>query len=1166
MLIPKIIADIADYWRRSYELAMRGDWPDPATELTTAVEGAQREIEEKVLHDEIPDGTWRRAWDEDGLDGELRTRIAVVRRRQSQQESTARLPASKSRNDQPGPGNGRVRSRNDLASDTSVLEYVRWMASEAEKEARKGRHDLYSLAEVSRDGLVDKHPHLEAGIVQAWDQGRRDVTAGGTRREAIARLPIVIGDRTIDPEVLLRAIKAALDEAPPAGVSREYLAGFWARMEDKVLQSMEAILRASATMRKMQVKAGMADPPSSPDMTQWYDRKTTYKGITYEAVEPDQMTVARLLLAPIAAMLDAETSEAGTRTVRPERDEPVIWLNSRSYSRWEAHIYPDRYQVVLYPSFVLVSTQAESEARNPNLKRTEDRLRDVLPGDFHVQAGLEDEEDCILVSSPTGPEDRYWWIRVSSPEKASTWLREDGRESLDRHPIKTWVVQGAVERHSATGRQEPDQEDMWPWEGVEASSLGNKLSPNRAQVWGVLEPFQSHYGRVQGGAQEGAVRFWKRGDLLAIIKTEGGFEARDGRMNDLTLIEVRPVKPQGGPPPFSVDDGAPSGVWIFPRDRQYVIPLRRAQSETGIAGDATRRARPGAESFADQAPVEKDPKMEPPAPVASRLEQGHGTETFDGGLAGDQLGPEELTEGRRVVVQEQEGLRHGNLSQVDHRVGTRTSYLYDGRATQEEKTPYESWSIHIDLDSGRDVLKMDPSGFFTEVAGPSKVVPDPHDSYFNRKEAPRTVWQHLLDVYYSIAANVEKQQAARLRDKKAHWGELAERARTKAIAAFESWQAWRKANPGFPLKDHDPVKERIMELDLLGSGTATEGFELGILRKLPDDWRTRVKVGDPVKTWIAMKQESGWWLASVEGDRAAITTTAPPWDLGSGNPIVVPLWMVSKDHARAAQLAEGVKPAPGPATGSTAAPSRPYAFLKALADAGWKGGPLYVRNLAHLLLGAGKHGYAYLSRGIFTRTAKRYFKAHGVDVSTHVESGAWSSSVRFEASQRDQESASRYMGNLHWYPGSGYCTVYPNNDVARPSQDYDLSGDPAGPTIPNEELILEFSAMLAEALKEDGKTLLDVGEELILWHRPQRVADPRVVVAEEGCHDTEFDFPGTGRVRVVCGQKGRFATWHNVYIGEERYGFDGRRWSKNQRPPAAILEAIKDQGITTFGS
>ena len=50
----------------------------------------------------------------------------------------------------------------------------------------------------------------------------------------------------------------------------------------------------------------------------------------------------------------------------------------------------------------------------------------------------------------------------------------------------------------------------------------------------------------------------------------------------------------------------------------------------------------------------------------------------------------------------------------------------------------------------------------------------------------------------------------------------------------------------------------------------------------------------------------------------------------------------------------------------------------------------------------------------------------------------------------------------------------------------------------------------------------------------------------------------------MCGQEGRRDVWHNVHYQSQRYGYNGGRWARNQRPPEPVLAAIRERGVTIF--
>ena len=82
-------------------------------------------------------------------------------------------------------------------------------------------------------------------------------------------------------------------------------------------------------------------------------------------------------------------------------------------------------------------------------------------------------------------------------------------------------------------------------------------------------------------------------------------------------------------------------------------------------------------------------------------------------------------------------------------------------------------------------------------------------------------------------------------------------------------------------------------------------------------------------------------------------------------------------------------------------------------------------------------------------------------------------------------------------------------------------------------------------------------------NRGGATADQRTQAAE-GCRTLDFDLPGYGHVRVVCGQEGRRDVWHNIFLNAVRYGYNVGRWSRNQRPPESVLAAIRERGVEAF--
>lgn len=77
--------------------------------------------------------------------------------------------------------------------------------------------------------------------------------------ESYARLPVVVGKRSIDPDALYEGIRAALNASPPAGVSPAYMEGFWTRNGEKIRAMLRRTLEALAAR-----VTGAAPPVAGP--------------------------------------------------------------------------------------------------------------------------------------------------------------------------------------------------------------------------------------------------------------------------------------------------------------------------------------------------------------------------------------------------------------------------------------------------------------------------------------------------------------------------------------------------------------------------------------------------------------------------------------------------------------------------------------------------------------------------------------------------------------------------------------------------------------------------------------------------------------------------------------------------------------------------------------
>lgn len=111
-------------------------------------------------------------------------------------------------------------------------------------------------------------------------------------------------------------------------------------------------------------------------------------------------------------------------------------------------------------------------------------------------------------------------------------------------------------------------------------------------------------------------------------------------------------------------------------------------------------------------------------------------------------------------------------------------------------------------------------------------------------------------------------------------------------------------------------------------------------------------------------------------------------------------------------------------------------------------------------------------------------------------------------------------------------------------------------------------------MKAEGQSLNQLGERRLATSSTTRATVPagnrggataeQRASAAEGCRDLDFDLPGYGRIRVVCGEQGRRDVWHNIFCGSIRYGFNGGRWARGQRPPEPVLLAVRERGVTIF--
>lgn len=144
--------------------------------------------------------------------------------------------------------------------------------------------------------------------------------------------------------------------------------------------------------------------------------------------------------------------------------------------------------------------------------------------------------------------------------------------------------------------------------------------------------------------------------------------------------------------------------------------------------------------------------------------------------------------------------------------------------------------------------------------------------------------------------------------------------------------------------------------------------------------------------------------------------------------------------------------------------------------------------------------------------------------------------------------------------------------------------DPSSPQaanawVLNREQAQQFSPLLARQMYRTGRALNRIGQ---LWlnvalppAREQMSPTPQLEMQQgtseydqksggADCMEITFVSPNHGTVRVVCGALGRRDTWHNVWVGNARYGWNGQRWARDLKPPADVLGELLARGISAF--
>jgi hypothetical protein len=453
-----------------------------------------------------------------------------------------------------------------------------------------------------------------------------------------------------------------------------------------------------------------------------------------------------------------------------------------------------------------------------------------------------------------------------------------------------------------------------------------------------------------------------------------------------------------------------------------------------------------------------------------------------------------------------------------------------------------SYHFVLKLDSGREQWSSGP--LFREIGDPPVVTPD---VTFDGKEflTPSDAWSKVVSAFGHIAYYAEKEENARKTDIKRKWREEGVRSRRDFEAKWRTFAAWRDQYPEVPVEGLSPYFLRLYELEAAQTRVAHEDWELEQLRKAPKDWATRWRVGDGVWVYVAEARgpgtSRGWRIVAIEGHEADIES--------GGTRLRVPLWMLHRDRAEDA-------------------PAAVETFTE----------PRWLIDLAEEMLIPNESGPRYPERAAVSRAVKQYLAEHGVEVSTRVEGGAWVTSITLKPPSGSwTESQVAEMELL--LPGlrvsreeADFEPWRREGDAYDPYADY--GGKQSGVMIPAAQ-IPAFAAILAAAMKAQGQPLNRLGEDRIAASRPAAAVvesgsrggattDQRQAAAE-GCREIEFDLPGYGRIKVVCGQEGRRDVWHNVFVQGQRYGFNGGRWARGMVPPAAVLAAIRSRGVGVFG-
>jgi hypothetical protein len=494
-----------------------------------------------------------------------------------------------------------------------------------------------------------------------------------------------------------------------------------------------------------------------------------------------------------------------------------------------------------------------------------------------------------------------------------------------------------------------------------------------------------------------------------------------------------------------------------------------------------------------------------------------------GARSGTPMPPERWQRGMRLV---NEAGQHGTLDEVRRWVLRTRSAL--GHLAEETQTD----ALFV-LDSGRTITLFPPA--FAERRRPSLVVPDVRLDGRTFLD-PKVAWQRVNQARLQIGHAAEKADAARKPDQKERW----RRESASALRLFQetarAFLAWVAEHPEVVIEGFDPKEARRLTLELQPTRTPAEEWERAAIQRLPKDWMERWAPGDAVLLHIhdgrEARPDTGWRITEVEGHEAELER--------GGQRLRLPLWMLSRNPT---------------------APAAPATYLAPTEDR-------WLVDLGQELVVAG----GTVSRAAVASAVKRYLAGKGVPVRTSVNRGAWVSSITLEP------TAGRFAPNAQerlraLLPGLSVqeqsATFEPARREAQAFDPYaDYGGKAAGLRIPAAE-VPPFAASFAAALQAEGQALSRLGESLVAGTgsaSPRGGADlAQRAAAASGCIDLAFELPGVGRVRVVCAQAGRRDLWHNLWVENVRYGYNGGRWAKGMRPPPAVLEAVRERGVAAFG-